>query len=88
MSSDSDIAHVGRALTEMSQVKRANNRQSSSELLKAKGVSFESKNNGAHLIVDAKIDFWPGTGLFIDRRNNFKNRGIKNLLKQLKRSIK
>ncbi len=63
--------------------KRARNRKGSTELLSKKGVEFESKNNGAHLIVQGKrciIDFWPGTGKF-NTRQGLKGRGIFNLLR-------
>lgn len=71
---------------ERSQQRRASNRASSAELLQDYGVSFEDKNNGAHLIVEHKdivVDFWPGTGRF-QRRNSTKGgRGIFNLLRLL-----
>jgi hypothetical protein len=63
--------------------KRGHNAESSTKILKNKGVSFESKNNGAHLIVENRFDFWPSTGLFIERKTNRKGRGVFNLLKLL-----
>lgn len=42
------------------QAKRAANRVSSADYLRQRGVSFEERNNGAHLIVccaAGKIDF-------------------------------
>ena len=70
------------------QERRAANRQSSASLLESKGVGFESKNSGAHLIVrcGAKVaDFWPGTGKYAVRNPagvTYK-RGVFNLLKDL-----
>jgi hypothetical protein len=80
----SEIGEIYGAMKEASQEKRANNRQSSAEILKNKGVEFESKNLGAHLIVTGKkglIDFWPGTGKFIPRNGGRNGRGVFNLLK-------
>lgn len=57
---------VKPAMQEASKQRRAFNRDSSAALLRANGVQFESKNDGAHLIVHAKgrvFDFWPGTVL-------------------------
>jgi len=42
-------------------------------------ISFESRNNGSHLIVVGPlglIDFWPGTGLSIHRNNGERYQGI------------
>lgn len=67
------------------QEKRASNRASSTKILEEKGISFERKNMGAHLIVstkEGKIDFWPGTGKWIVRGGK-KGAGIKNLLKHI-----
>lgn len=41
-----------KAMKEHSQKKRANNREGSAEMLTEAGIEYESKNNGAHLIVD------------------------------------
>jgi len=68
---------------EASREKRAGNRESSAQILTDKGIEFERKNMGAHLIVsgsDCLIDFWPGTGKFIARNGN-KGRGVFNLIK-------
>ena len=61
---------VRPAMKEESQRRRSSNRESSSRLLTEAGISFESKNEGSHLIVSgqgAVVDFWPGTGLWIVR---------------------
>lgn len=83
-----DMAESFRILKEESKKKRAYNRQNSTEILQSKSVEFESKNCGAHLIVngrDCLIDFWPGTGKFISR-NGKKGRGVRNLLKLCRRT--
>jgi hypothetical protein len=65
--------------------KRKSNTINSTDLLIKFGIPFESKNYGAHLVVDCNIDFWPSTGLFINRKTKKKGRGISNLLKLLKK---
>ncbi|MFK3815130.1 hypothetical protein ACI2KG_00720 [Pseudomonas sp. NPDC089407] len=66
--------------------RRAKNRQSSAEMLSERGIQFEAKNMGAHLIVshEGKVaDFWPGTGKYIPRGGGRPGRGVFNLLKML-----
>ena len=68
-----------------SQRKRADNREYARLVLEASGHYFEVKNEGAHLIVDAalgKIDYWPGTGLWICRYGH-RGRGLQPLLQHL-----
>lgn len=69
-----------------SQQRRSSNRESSADILRRAGVSFEVKNDGAHLIVmggTLVVDFWPGTGLWKARRGNSKGRGVRGLLRAL-----
>lgn len=67
--------------------KTAHNRENSPQILQERGVSFESKSNGAHLIVwrgGVTVDFWPGTGLWIARtKGNRRGRGVFNLVRFL-----
>lgn len=76
-------AEVG--LDQESKERRERNREGGAEVLAKAGVSFESKNSGAHLIVThggKTVDFWPGTGKFIPREKNPRHgRGVFNLLK-------
>lgn len=63
--------------------KRASNREASAAILSRSGIVFESKNEGAHLVVlagQSVVDFWPGTGLWIVRGGQRK-RGVRNLVK-------
>jgi hypothetical protein len=73
-------------LREESIERRAKHRQSAPEILAEHGVSFISRNSGAHLIVEhggVTFDFWPGTGKFTQRGITKSGRGIFNLLKLL-----
>jgi hypothetical protein len=78
-------------MTDRSKKKRAHNRETSSKILAAAGLFFETKNKGAHLIVMAggrTVDFWPGTGLWIERGKPKQRRGVNNLIAELKNTDK
>lgn len=67
-----------------SKARRANNRLSSAQLLRARGITFETKNDGAHLVVHLcglNVDFWPGTGLWRTRKTNKEGRGVHSMLR-------
>lgn len=83
-----DMGEVFNAMREASKEKRAKNRDSSAQLLTAAGIPYESKNIGAHLIVDGDIDFWPGTGLWMIRGHKRKRRGVRRLITFVKGRIK
>lgn len=74
-------------LRQISQQKRERNRNSSAHILAEHGIDFDTKNDGAHLIVKHNgltVDFWPGTGKFIPRKPKPKHgRGVFNLIKML-----
>ena len=60
--------------------------QFSTTLLIDKNVPFDSFKNGDHLHVKKNgfsIDYYPSTGLWIDRKTKKKQRGVYNLLKYL-----
>lgn len=68
--------------------KRAKNRDASPQRLTEAGVKFDSRNLGAHLIVQSQagtIDFWPGTGNWIIRSTQQKGRGVFDLIKFIKK---
>lgn len=68
---------------EMKREKKRANQSSSTDLLRERGVEFESHNNGVHLVVRSAgkvIDFWPSTGKFIVRGGKT-GRGVFNLLR-------
>lgn len=81
-----DDSDMWRAHKEESQKRREFNRNSSAQILRDKGIAFDEKNLGAHLIVkhDGKVaDFWPGTGKYQVRGTGKYKRGVFNLLKDL-----
>lgn len=78
-----DMGDDFRALKQLGKEKRAKNTKSSTEILAKNRIEFESKNLGAHLIVNSNnglIDFWPSTGKFKLRSSDKYQYGIKNLL--------
>ena len=83
----SDLGDDFKAMRELSQEKRERNRAASTAILRRVGIPFESKNDGAHLIVLYAIDFWPGTGLWIVRKTKKKGRGVRNLLAIIRKGI-
>lgn len=79
----SDEGEFWRDVREAGRQCRQRNRLYSPTILAERGIHFEVKNGGAHLIVtgrDCLIDFWPGTGKYI-ARDGRKGRGVRNLMK-------
>jgi hypothetical protein len=67
-------------------LERAAKRKAGARALSDAGILFESKNDGAHLIIHARpltIDYWPGTDLWIVRGNPIKHYGFRGLMKEL-----
>lgn len=86
----SDTGDTYRAMREDSKKRRAHNRDKSQAILKRHGILFESRNNGAHLIIRegnvTVADFWPGTGLW-EMREGRKGRGVFKLIKALQEPL-
>lgn len=84
MSDDDTLADYWRDvkphMQEASRRRREANRRTGRGRLEAAGVSFVVKNEGAHLIVLNRWDYWPGTGLWKDRQSKAEGRGIRSLL--------
>lgn len=80
---ENEVSEMWRAHKAAQAEKRASNRDAGAALLAAAGVPFVAKNGGAHLIVDGRVDFWPGTGLWSNRNTPTKGRGVRNLLRHL-----
>ncbi len=81
----SEMGEMFNDLRQIRQENRAHNREDSAKYLTDNGIRFASKNGGAHLIVeaDSPIDFWPGTGLWNNRKGR-KGRGVAYLVKFIK----
>lgn len=78
-------------MREDSAAKRASNRDWSAAHLKEKGIAFETRNDGVHLLVrhrGRRADFWPGTGKWIVRAaapgdKERHGRGVRGLVREL-----
>ena len=81
----SEMGELYRQIREKRQKKRRQNLEYSTEKLKQLNIEFESKNNGVHLVIKSEpvIDFYPSTGLWIERETKHSKRGILSLLRHL-----
>jgi hypothetical protein len=75
-----------RALKKHGQRRREQNRATSTARLQAAGIAFVARNGGAHLIVEGRVDYWPGTGRWIARGTPDNGRGVRGLIDHLKGS--
>lgn len=85
-----DMGELFNAARADGQLRRARNRATSAGVLRERGIPFEVKNEGAHLIVryrDSVADLWPGTGKYRVRKPGGKGeryrRGVFNLLRDI-----
>ena len=87
----SDLSETYKAMREHSQEKRAKNREFAINYLLDNDVDFGTRNGGVHLMVECGvsgiIDFWPGTGKWIERGGKT-GRGIKTMVKYIKSKTK
>jgi len=83
----SEMCEMFSAIHELNRQHKAENMLKSTAILQREGIPFVSKNDGVHLIVADRWDFWPSTGLFIDRKDKSRKRGVFNLLKIVKSSL-
>ena len=81
-----DMGDDFKAWNEVRKAKKLNNMESSTEILDGRGIEFETKNGGTHLIVqhNGKVaDFWPSTGKYNVRGSSKYKRGVYNLIGDL-----
>lgn len=81
MSDDDDMGSLFRDWKEQKQARRAANRLHAPQLLKEAGIAFTVHNGGAHLVVEERVDFWPGTGLWKPRASRAQQRGVRALIR-------
>lgn len=77
---EESLAEKFRARREESQARRERHRQMAPEMLRQAGFRFLERNDGAHLIVEDRVDFWPGTGRWMVRTSGRVGYGIVNLI--------
>lgn len=79
----SEVTEIYREMRQYAAEKRRRNKECSTAMLRENGIVFETKNNGAHLIIrtaKGTVNFFPSTGLYNGVLNG---RGVLNLLKEL-----
>lgn len=86
-----DLGDCFKGLKEESKLRRAEYRDNAPQILTSRKIQFDIRNDGAHLIVHCtggKIDFWPGTGLWVCRTMHTPkdNRGIMRLVEFIKKA--
>lgn len=85
----SELGEMFKFMDELKKERRASNTEKSTSILIEKAINFESKNGGAHLIVKhggKVIDYWPSTGLWVDRKTMKRKGGVFQLIKYLERA--
>ena len=82
-----DVGDYWRDTRGYYQEKRAKNTASSTAILEREKIPFTSHNGGVHLVICDAWDFWPSTGLFIERATGKKGRGVFNLLKLIRKGL-
>jgi hypothetical protein len=78
------LSETYEAMRKESRQRRARNRDRAVVALAEASVPFDTRNNGAHLIVRGRLDYWPGTGKWSDRETPNNGRGIASLLAYVK----
>ena len=77
-----DMKHI---MKYRSQEKRESNYENAIRILQHEDIPHEEKANG-HFVVKADdgstYDFWATTGLYIQRKTQYRGRGIRNLVKR------
>lgn len=95
----SEIGEDFAALRESGREKKRSNLARSTQLLRDRGIKFESSNGGVHLVIrnaGRVFDFWPSTGTWRERDNQLapgslavhrasvrSGRGVFDLLKEM-----
>lgn len=79
------VKEVG--MKQESEERRAEHRKKAPMILTNAGVRYFVHNGGAHLVVEERIDFWPGTGKWIDRESGRKGRGVFSLIKHVRKNV-
>jgi hypothetical protein len=80
-----DLVDGWRAQREGAREEKAGRRDHVAARLEEFGVPVVSKNGGTHLILfDGVVDYWPGTGVYIFRKDGGRGRGFGPLQRELR----
>ena len=80
----SEIGDAFKGYIQVCREKKQRNKEYSTALLVKRGIKFESRNDGVHLMIETaqgRVNFYPSTGLY---NGALQGRGVFNLLKELK----
>lgn len=73
---------IGPVLKKESKERKQRNFCNAILLLDKYKIRYEQKSD-SHIVVEDKIDYWPSTGLFIDRKTKKRGRGVRQILKKV-----
>ena len=76
----SDIGEIFKEYAKERRERKERNLTCSIAILEKNEVPFVS-HSAHHLLVRGHVDYWPSTGLWIDRRTKRRGRGVMNLLR-------
>lgn len=80
----SELGDDFREYRAMRKEKKERNVAQSVELLDQNGIPYiMHQGNNKHLLVAGRLNYWPSTGLWIDRITKRKGRGVVNLMRFL-----
>lgn len=77
-----DMADYYNDFRQFKKEKKQNNCLKSLEILDRHRIEYKKLSDTHYRISD--FDFWPSTGLFVDRKNAKRGRGVMNLLSKVK----
>jgi hypothetical protein len=80
-----DVGEMFGAYRDDRKEKKRSNLEFSTKMLEERGIFFDKKNGGSHLIVvhnQKTYDFWPSTGKYKMRGGQYR-RGIRNMLNDM-----
>lgn len=81
----SEIGETFEALKQMQRTKKQMNKVQSLKMLDANSIDYVGLgSDSVHVRVEERFDFWPSTGLFIDKITSQRGRGVKNLIRVVK----
>ena len=85
MEEEMSDSEMWKAYKEAGQKKRWSNEENSLRLLDSLGIKYETLNKSISHYRISGINFWPTTGKYYDPKTGLKGRGVRNLIKELKK---
>lgn len=82
-----EMSEVWKEVKKDSADRKKKNLENGVKILMSKNIRFESFNNGYHLRVEGRVDFWPSTGKWIDRKIAKEGRGVFQLIGHIRKGF-